>query len=182
MIIRPRCPRRSFAPPTRTCGVRPQTLKGAKERSKKERRLFRSPIRIVLSTAHGVPFSQFRRVQGICYRSGVGCLEGGTHVESASRRGLRHRRNSDADSGRPSHHHYRIHDLTPCFCIWWTARVKDTDKVRDRAARLFALALKAREDGHEEYSEQLVQLANEASAHADDMERGAVSHSANKFK
>ncbi len=60
--------------------------------------------------------------------------------------------------------------------------MKDTDKVRDRTARLFALALKAREDGHEEYSEQLLQLANEASAHADDMERGAASRSGNKFK
>jgi hypothetical protein len=50
-------------------------------------------------------------------------------------------------------------------------RMSDTDRVRDRAIRLFALALKAREDGQHDYSDRLTLLAMDALTHAEEMER-----------
>jgi hypothetical protein len=49
--------------------------------------------------------------------------------------------------------------------------MNDTDRIRNRAIRLFALALRAREDGHHEYSERLTQVAMDALTHAEEMER-----------
>jgi hypothetical protein len=46
----------------------------------------------------------------------------------------------------------------------------DSDKLRDRATRLFAMALKARETGFAS-AEELEKLASEALAQAEDMER-----------
>jgi hypothetical protein len=46
----------------------------------------------------------------------------------------------------------------------------DSDKLRDRATRLFAMALKARETGFAAGAE-LEKLASEALAQAEDMER-----------
>ena len=37
----------------------------------------------------------------------------------------------------------------------------DADQLRNHATRLFALALKVREDGHPDYAEELAQLASE---------------------
>jgi hypothetical protein len=48
----------------------------------------------------------------------------------------------------------------------------DSDKLRDRATRLFALALKAREQGFRS-ADDLAALASEALAQAEDMERRA---------
>jgi len=48
--------------------------------------------------------------------------------------------------------------------------MSDAALMRDRASRLFALALKAREDGLLDYAEQLIQLASEAVEHATTME------------
>jgi hypothetical protein len=47
----------------------------------------------------------------------------------------------------------------------------DTDRLRNRATRLLALALITREQGHIEYSDQLTQLASEILLHAEEMER-----------
>ena len=47
----------------------------------------------------------------------------------------------------------------------------DADRLRDRATRLLALALKARDDGHPQYADELTQLASEAFDQATDMER-----------
>jgi hypothetical protein len=47
----------------------------------------------------------------------------------------------------------------------------DAEKVRDRATRLFALALQCRETGLSFYADELEQLAREASDHADAIER-----------
>jgi hypothetical protein len=47
----------------------------------------------------------------------------------------------------------------------------DADQLRGRATRLFALALKAQDDGHLEYAEELTKLASEAMNQASDMER-----------
>jgi hypothetical protein len=49
--------------------------------------------------------------------------------------------------------------------------MNDMDQMRYRAARLFALALTARQDGHNEYFDRLTELANEALAHAEEIER-----------
>jgi hypothetical protein len=49
--------------------------------------------------------------------------------------------------------------------------VSDSDKLRDRATRLLALALKARDDRHPQYADELTQLASEAFDQATDMER-----------
>jgi hypothetical protein len=43
----------------------------------------------------------------------------------------------------------------------------DAERIRDRATRLYALALKARDDGLVDYATELEELAAEASAHAD---------------
>ena len=48
--------------------------------------------------------------------------------------------------------------------------MSDSDKLRDRAARLFALALQARERGYVS-ADELAKLASEALAQAEDMER-----------
>jgi hypothetical protein len=54
--------------------------------------------------------------------------------------------------------------------------------MRDRAARLLAVALKARDDGNEAYAEELTRLASEAIDEAADLENapagitGAPSH------
>jgi hypothetical protein len=50
--------------------------------------------------------------------------------------------------------------------------MSDSDKLRDRATRLFALALKARDYGFRS-AEDLANLASEALAQAEDMERRA---------
>jgi hypothetical protein len=47
----------------------------------------------------------------------------------------------------------------------------DLKQLRDRTARLFALALRAEEDGRTDDAKELVQLAFEALAHADSIER-----------
>ena len=49
--------------------------------------------------------------------------------------------------------------------------MSDSDRLRDRAARLLALALKAEEDGKTHLSFELTQLATEASDQADEMDR-----------
>ena len=49
--------------------------------------------------------------------------------------------------------------------------MSDTD--RNRAIRLLALALKAREDGRSEDFDRLTQLAMDAFTHAEDMELGS---------
>jgi hypothetical protein len=48
--------------------------------------------------------------------------------------------------------------------------MEDAARVRDRAVRLYALALQARERGYTSASE-LERLANEAMAHAEELER-----------
>ena len=48
--------------------------------------------------------------------------------------------------------------------------MSDAAQIRDRASRLFALALKAREDGLLDYAEQLIPLASEAVEQATTME------------
>jgi hypothetical protein len=50
--------------------------------------------------------------------------------------------------------------------------MSDSDKLRDRATRLFALALKARDHGFRS-ADDLADLASEALAQAEDMERRA---------
>ena len=52
--------------------------------------------------------------------------------------------------------------------------MRDSDRLRDRAARLLALALKAREDGKDQLSEQITKLAMEASDQADEMDQREV--------
>jgi hypothetical protein len=47
----------------------------------------------------------------------------------------------------------------------------DVRQLRNRATRLFALAIKMREDGHQLYAEELIKLASEALAQAVAMER-----------
>jgi hypothetical protein len=53
--------------------------------------------------------------------------------------------------------------------------MSDSQKMRDRATRVFAMAIKTRENGFAEHSDQLARLANEILAHAEEIER----HSAN---
>jgi hypothetical protein len=50
--------------------------------------------------------------------------------------------------------------------------MSDSDRLRERATRLFAMALKARETGFAS-AEELERLASEALAQAEDMERRA---------
>jgi hypothetical protein len=52
--------------------------------------------------------------------------------------------------------------------------MRDSDRLRDRAARLFALALKAREDDKFLLSDEITKLAIEASDQADDMDQREV--------
>jgi hypothetical protein len=47
----------------------------------------------------------------------------------------------------------------------------DVQQLRNRATRLFALAMKMREHGHQFYVEELIKLASEALAHAVAIER-----------
>ena len=47
----------------------------------------------------------------------------------------------------------------------------DSDRLRDRAARLLALALQAREGGKLFLSEEMIKLATEACDQADEMDR-----------
>jgi len=47
-------------------------------------------------------------------------------------------------------------------------------QIREQAARLFALALKAREEGKTDYAEELTKLASEAFDQATEMERRSV--------
>jgi hypothetical protein len=49
--------------------------------------------------------------------------------------------------------------------------VSDSEKLRDRAARVLAMALKTRESGLEMHSDELMQLANEILQHAEEIER-----------
>jgi hypothetical protein len=49
--------------------------------------------------------------------------------------------------------------------------MSDADQLRDWATRLFALALKARDNGLSEYADELTQLASEAFDQATGMER-----------
>ena len=52
-------------------------------------------------------------------------------------------------------------------------------KLRDRAARVFAMALKSWEKGSEKHANELTQLANEMLQHAEEMERhSALAHGA----
>jgi hypothetical protein len=52
--------------------------------------------------------------------------------------------------------------------------MSDADQLRNRATRLLALALKARDDGHPQYADELTQFASEAFEQATDMERRLV--------
>jgi hypothetical protein len=52
--------------------------------------------------------------------------------------------------------------------------LSDPDKMRDRAARLYAMVLSAREHGLGS-ADYLAELANEALARADEMDRRGVS-------
>ncbi len=61
-----------------------------------------------------------------------------------------------------------------------TDRDDNAARLRDRAARLFALALKAREDGNDRYAEELAQLASEAIDWAADVANGAAANRADK--
>jgi hypothetical protein len=49
--------------------------------------------------------------------------------------------------------------------------MSDQDQLRNRAARLLALARKARDNGLAEYADELTQFASEAFEQAADMER-----------
>jgi hypothetical protein len=49
--------------------------------------------------------------------------------------------------------------------------VSDSQKLRDRATRVLAMALKSRENGSERHANELTQLANEMLQHAEEMER-----------
>jgi len=51
-----------------------------------------------------------------------------------------------------------------------TDRDDHAARLRDRAARLFAVALRAREDGNDQYAEELTLLASEAIDQATDLE------------
>jgi hypothetical protein len=53
--------------------------------------------------------------------------------------------------------------------------MSDADQLRNRATRLLALALEARDNGLSEYANELTQLASEAFEQAADMERRLVS-------
>jgi hypothetical protein len=53
--------------------------------------------------------------------------------------------------------------------------MSDADQLRNRATRLLALALKARDNGLIEYADELTQLASEAFDQAADMERRLAS-------
>jgi hypothetical protein len=53
--------------------------------------------------------------------------------------------------------------------------VRDSDKLRDRATQLLALARKARDDG-EVIAAELTRLAVEAQADADEMDRRELQH------
>lgn len=55
-------------------------------------------------------------------------------------------------------------------------QTSDADQLRDRATRLLALALKARDDGHPQYADELTRLASEAFDQATDMERRLIPH------
>jgi hypothetical protein len=48
--------------------------------------------------------------------------------------------------------------------------MSDTDRIRNRAIRLLALALKAREDGRSEDFDRLTQLAMDALTHSEEMD------------
>ena len=50
-----------------------------------------------------------------------------------------------------------------------TDRDDHAARLRDRAARLFAVALRAREDGNDQYAEELTLLASEAIDQATDL-------------
>jgi len=54
-----------------------------------------------------------------------------------------------------------------------TDRDDHAARLRDRAARLFAMALRAREDGNDQYAEELTLLASEAIDQATDLESRA---------
>ena len=46
----------------------------------------------------------------------------------------------------------------------------NSEALRGRASRLFALAIRAREDGSSDYADELIQLANETLAKAEEIE------------
>jgi hypothetical protein len=52
--------------------------------------------------------------------------------------------------------------------------MRDSDTLRERAAQLRALALKARQEGKALLSDEITKLAIEASDKADEMDRGEV--------
>ena len=52
--------------------------------------------------------------------------------------------------------------------------MRDSDTLRERAARLRALAIKAREDGKQLLAEEITKLVIELSDQADDMDRRAA--------
>ena len=49
--------------------------------------------------------------------------------------------------------------------------MSDSLKLRDRAARVLAMALKTWENGSEKHADELTQLANEMLQHAEEIER-----------
>jgi hypothetical protein len=52
--------------------------------------------------------------------------------------------------------------------------MRDSDRLRDRATRLLALALKAREGSKHLLAEEIIKLATEASDQADEMDQREV--------
>ena len=54
--------------------------------------------------------------------------------------------------------------------------MRGSDSLRDRAARLFALAMRAQEDGKLLLAEEITKLAIEASDRADEMDQSEVQH------
>ena len=55
-------------------------------------------------------------------------------------------------------------------------KVTDIEKAADRAARLYALALQARDQGQVKYAEELEKMAARAAAEADRQEGGTDLH------
>jgi len=61
-----------------------------------------------------------------------------------------------------------------------TDRDDHAARLRDRAARLFAMALRAREDGNDQYAEELTLLASEAIDQATDLESAGCAGDASR--
>ena len=98
-----------------------------------------------------------RRAGGRAYRDFLA----GAALKSAQR----HRR-SAADLCWPSRNKTR----KSVIVRWMTDRDDHAARLRDRATRLLAVALQARDDGNDQYAEELTLLASEAIEQATDLE------------